>query len=424
MGKAFFRVLALAAFVGSASARAELRVVWDCFLPDARVTCQDLHNTFFARVPFLREVPAGAPLNNDHPKIFVSVRWKPSSDSQKYALVIIGEGENRFERVEGIPNSMDSAPAVLRLVSRLHQGASLAMAATVPAEVSGESVVLTLGDPENGPPQGRPADKNEHWYVAPNLSGEFTQNAVQQINASAGVDVVYSDPSWKVIGDVDVSYRRIAIPQDGKPDEVSELFNIGGRAVVVRTIKGGWSVALIGALTHRPQNNTTVDAVGAVGTEWCLFPFRDSAENSLNVRYWFGGEYDRYVKPNVLNFTWQTFLVHGLESYMRWHFQPVDVRVWAGAESVVNRPEFTSVYAGAGVDWRITPSLIVSVTGDGSYRNRVISEPAPTVDGAPSDTERLLGAGNFGKFVYYGGVSLKYVFGNAELIFKDARWVQ
>jgi hypothetical protein len=326
-----FQALVVAMGVGlcPATAAAELRMKWDCYLPNASVDCTVLENSLTSKIPFLRVVPD--PRAAD---VAVTVTSVPAEDGTRYLFDFVGKPidghATESHTTDRIPFSIDAATAMVRLLTKLERGLAEFMDQKIAAEVRDGTLRLELGDPVRLPYAGRPGQQGLKWYVTPGLNAYFSDVTGVGVNASesASVSYNYSGRTWRLQQSLTASYSRQSQPVPGTTETASIHF-IGGSANNVAAWSlgraGRWSIGWLFSSEKNPQANYEFRSNTSVGLEFDLIPRQTVNQRNFGFRCAVGPEFQRYDATNVEGLDQQLVGREFCDLFLSWHFVPVDV---------------------------------------------------------------------------------------------------
>jgi hypothetical protein len=411
-------VVVLFFVVGAASdARAALDVNWDCYLPSGQVTCVTLETAVFSSGAYLRA------LDDAHADATLTVRAAPFAGGVAYSFAVSESQGGTFTFVDRVPDRFSADAVLLRLVGDVQKVTTPLFALDEPGRFRDGALTLSLRDPDAGPRQGRSDDESTRWYVAPSLDVTGERFGILSVNASAGIDVNWSHPDWRVRGYGWSSYRLVVA--DPSPDETDprnlryENFDIGTDLYVIRSW-GGFSLAANGYAIRDPRSNFALRSGTNVGAEWVLVPFLKTDEGNVGAQYIFGPERQDYVYESILGHSTLTYLRHRARVFGAWHFQRVDLEGSTSFQAHVFDVRFSSLSASGSVTWRILDDLALSMNGSVSYRNALLNEPLDRSQLHP--LEAFFGGGAYGDVTWSSWVGVTYTFGNSLLARQDQRW--
>jgi hypothetical protein len=418
------------------TARAALRVRWDCFLPSGGVDCTVLESSLQSKIPFLTFVA----FRDTHPEpdVTVSVSNVPAEDSTRYKLDFVGKTcdgyRSEVHTTDKIPYSIDSTTATVRIMTKLERGLAPFMDQKVAAEVRGGTLSLELADPVGLPFTGRPEQESVKWYVSPSIGGYLSSVEGVGINASgsASVSLNYSEKLWRLQSSVGFNYNRQSQPVPGTNETASIQFIGANTNNIISWSLGSqrlWSLGLLFGAEKNPQANYTFRANVSAGVEFDLIPLQTANQRNFGFRCAIGPEYQKYDATNIEGLNEQFVGREFCDLFFSWHFQPVDLGANVGETAIVENIAYRSFYVGLSATFRITDNITVGVWTTLQQVNKAINEGEPsnaTYATAQQEIEASMEAavqqGYTAPFGVQGGLSLRYLFGNGSLSVEDQRW--
>jgi hypothetical protein len=425
--------VAMAGVLVPASAAAELRMKWDCYLPNSGIDCAVLQSSLTSKIPFLTTV--GEPHAAD---VLVSVTSVPAENGTRFRLDFIGRSVDGYttevHSTDKIPSSVDSATAMVRLLTKLERGLDDFMDQKTAPGVKDGALTLTLVDPVQLPFTGRPEQQSVKWYVSPGVGTYFNDTQGVGINASgnATVNLNYSARTWRVQQWIGGNYARQSQPVPGT-DQTASIDFAGGSAGNVLSVDLGsdsrWSAGLLGSAEKNPQANYTMRANGSVGVEFDLIPRQTVNQQNLGFRCAIGPEFQRYDATNIEGLEHQLVGRQFCDVFVSWHFVPVDVGASLGETSILKTFDYRAFSAGFSATWRVTDNFILSPWVWLQQINKAIDEAQPTnvsnldkVQEVEASMRAAVQQGYTAPFGVLAGLSVRYLFGNGSLASEDQRW--
>jgi hypothetical protein len=105
----------------STTAAAELKVKWDCYLPNAAVDCVLLESSLTSKIPFVRIVSEPAQAD-----VVLTLTSLPAENSTRYKLDFVGQRIDGYptevHTIDKIPDSIDGPTATVRIMTKLERG--------------------------------------------------------------------------------------------------------------------------------------------------------------------------------------------------------------------------------------------------------------------------------------------------------------
>ncbi len=423
----------LAVMLTPSPAKATLRMKWDCFLPNAEVDCGVLESSLTSKIPFLKVVPRRADAD-----VVVTLASAPAEDSTRYRCDFVGKRIDGYatevHATDRIPYSIDPSTAMVRLMTKLERGLDDFMDQKVAAEVEGGALTIQLLDPVRLPFTGRPGQSGVKWYVTPGIGTDFSDVDGVGINGSGNASVFfnYSERSWRVQQWMGANYSEQSQPVPGTNETASITFAGGNANNVLSwslTKDDRWNAGLLMAAEKNPQANYRMRANTSAGLEFDLVPRQTVNQKNFGFRCAVGAEFQRYDATNVEGLTEQIVGRQFCDTFVTWHFAPVDVLASVGETSVLKDIDFRSFSSSVSASWRLTDNLTISPWINLQQINRAINEAKPT-DVVYSDPRQEIEAsmlaavesGYTAPFGVQSGMSVRYLFGNGSLSSEDQRW--
>jgi hypothetical protein len=423
----------LSALLFAPVARADLRIRWDCYLPNSGVDCAVLEGSLTSKIPFLKIVTARSDAD-----VIATVTSLPAENGTRFKLDFVGRPVDGYttevHTLDKIPSTVDSTTATVRILTKLERGLDDFMDQKLVAEVKDGALDIQLTDPSNLPFVGRPEQSSLKWYVAPNLSTYFSDVEGVGINASggAGVSFNYSEQTWRAQQGLSANYSRQSQPVPGTNETASIQF-VGGNATNVLSWSlpsaSRWSVGLLFAAEKNPQANYTFRANGSLGIEFDLVPRQTVDQKNFGFRCAIGPEFQRYDATNIEGVQEQVIGRQFCDIFLNWHFEPADVNGSLGETSVLENVAYRSFSATLGTVWRVTDNFLISPWVILQQINKALNEGQPTntvyTDPRQEIEASMLAAVQQGYTAPFGvqaGLWIRYLFGNGSLSLEDQRW--
>jgi hypothetical protein len=416
-----------------ALASAELKVRWDCYLPDTNVDCAVLEGSLISKIPFLTVVASAKQAD-----VVVTVSSVPAESSTRYELHLVGKRRGgditEVRTADKIPSSIDSTTATVRILTKLERGLANFMDQKVAAEVKNGRLDIQLVDPVRLPFTGRPEQTGISWFLAPSIGSNFSDVQGIGINASgnASLSYNYSEPGWRLQQSMGANYSRQSQPVPGT-DETASISFAGGNAsnalAMSLSADGKWNLGLLIAAEKNPQANYTMRANGSAGVEFDLIPRQTVNQKNFGFRCAAGPEFQRYDATNIQGKAQQLLVRQFCDVFLSWHFTPIDVWTSIGETSILENIAFRAISASASATWRLTDEFTFSPWVSVQQINQAINEARPS-DVVYSDPRQEIEAsmlaavqqGYTAPFGMQAGVTIRYLFGNGSLASEDQRW--
>jgi len=426
-------LLAFSLLLVPATARAELRMKWDCYLPGSNVDCVTLESSLTAKIPFLRPVAVRKDAD-----VSVTLSSLPAENATRFKIDLEGPRVDGYltdvHTTDKIPSSIDATTAMVRILTKLERGLDDFMDQKVASEVKDGALTLRLVDPLRLPFCGRPEQDGLKWFVAPSVGTYFSDVEGVGINASgnASLSYNYSESAWRTQQWIGANYSRQSQPVAGTEETASISF-VGGNAnnilswALSRDNK--WSIGLLLAAEKNPQANYKLRANGSLGIELDLVPRQTVNQKNLGAHCAVGPEFEHYDATNIEGLDQQLVARQFCDVFLSWHFAPVDIWANLGETSVLKSIDYRSFSASLSATWRITHSLTFSPWINLQQINKAINEAQPT-NVVYSDPRQEVQAsmmaaieqGYTAPFGVQSGLSIRYIVGNGSLASEDQRW--
>lgn len=424
---------ALGTLLVAPCARAELRIKWDCYLPNASVDCTVLESSLTSKIPFLKIVSA-----RSDAEVVATITSVPSENGTRFKLDLVGRPVDGYttevHTTDKVPSSIDSTTATVRILTKLERGLDDFMDQKLVAEVKSGTLDIQVIDPVHLPFAGRPEQSSLKWYVGPLLSTYFNDVEGVGINASgsAAIPFNYSERTWRVQQGLSANYSRQSQPVPGTSETASIQF-IGGNATNVLAWSladsSRWILGLLLSAEKNPQANYTFRANGSVGVEFDLVPMQTVDQKNLGFRCAVGPEFQRYDATNIEGLRQQMVGRQFCDIFLSWHFEAVDVSGSLGETSLLEDATYRSFSASFGTVWRVTDNFAISPWVVLQQINKAINEGQPT-SGVYKDPRQEIEAsmlaavqqGYTAPFGIQAGLWVRYLFGNGSLSLEDQRW--
>jgi hypothetical protein len=412
--RALAYALGLGALLLAPEARAELRVKWDCFLPNSGIDCALLESSLTSKIPFVKIVPTLAEAD-----VVATLTAVPAEGGMRFRLDFVGKPLDGYvtqvHSNDKIPSSIDSTTATVRILTKVERGLDDFMDQKVIAEVKDGTLDIQLTDPSHLPFTGRPEQSSLKWYVAPGVGAYFSDVVGVGINAqgNASLSFNYSERAWRIQQQINGNYFEQSQPVAGTNETAS--------------IK--WTLGALAAGEKNPQANYTFRANASVGIEFDLIPRQTVNQKNFGFRCAVGPEFQKYDATNVEGINQQLVARQFCDVFLSWHFDAIDVGGSLGETTILQDITYRGFSASASITWRMTDNLILAPWVYVQQINQAINEAQPTTvvysDPRQEVQASMLAAVQQGYTAPFGiqaGLSLKFVFGNGSLSIEDQRW--
>jgi hypothetical protein len=422
-----------AVVLAPAGASAELRVRWDCYLPNASVDCALLETSLTSKVPFLKVVSGRGDAD-----VAITLTSVPAESSTRFKCDLVGKRRDGYltevHTSDKIPSSIDPATATVRIMTKLERGLDDFMDQKVASEVENGVLTIRVMDPVRLPFAGRPEQSGVKWYVSPALGTYLSDVSGVGVNASGNASLAfnYSERSWRVQQSIGASYSRQSQPVPGTGETASVSF-AGGTAsnVISRSLTSDdrWSVGLLMAAEKNPQANYTMRANGSVGLEFDLVPRQTVNQRNFGFRCAIGPELEHYDATNIEGLGEQAVGRQFCDLFLSWHLPEVDVWAALSETTILDDFDYRSVSGSVSATWRLTDNFTFSPWVGVQQINKAINQAEPSnvtyADPRQEIEASLLSAAQGAYTAPFGvqsGLSLRYLFGNGSLSLEDQRW--
>ncbi|HXX65635.1 MAG TPA: hypothetical protein VEK07_00540 [Polyangiaceae bacterium] len=414
-------------------AHAALRVKWDCYLPSGGIDCSSLESSLTSKIPFVSIV--AEPKNADVTLTLTSV---PAENGTRYKCDLVGKRIDGYatevHAADKIPSSIDTTTAMVRIMTKLERGLADFMDQKVAAEVEHGTLTIRLIDPVQPPFSGRPEQSGVRWYVMPAVGTYLSEVEGVGVNANGNASLSFNDsePSWRVQQWIGASYSEQSQPVPGTNETASISFAGGNADTVLSwsvTRDDRWNAGLLLSAEKNPQANYKLRANGSAGLEFDLVPRQTVNQQNLGFRCAVGAEFQHYDETNVEGITEQAVGRQFCDTFLSWHFVPVDLWASIGETTVLKNLDFRGFSSNLSAAWRLTDNLTISPWISLQQINRAINEAEPSTvvytDPRQEIEASMLAAVQQGYTAPFGvqsGLSIRYMFGNGSLSSEDQRW--
>jgi len=415
------------------TARATVRVKWDCYLPSGNVDCAIVESSLTSKIPFLQMV--ARPHDAD---VLVTLTSLPAEDATRFRFDFVGQAVDGYttsvHTTDKIPTSIDATTALVRVMTKLERGLAEFMDLKQASEARRGNLTLVLTDPVDSPFTGRPEQTSKNWYVQPAIGSYFSDVVGVGINAWASASLAFnlSQARWRLQQAIGASYNRESQPVVGTSDTATIDF-AGAYAtnVVSRDLTKDHrlSIGLLLGAEKNPQANYRMRANGSLGFEYDLVPRQTANQRNFGFRCAVGPEGQVYDETNIEGLDRQVVARELCDVFFTWHFRPIDLSASVSENIVLKSIDYTSFSAGLGATWRVTDNLLVSPWISIQEIVKAINESQPATvayTDPKAEVEASMRAaveqGFTAPFGVQSGLTLKYVFGNGSLASEDQRW--
>ncbi len=408
-----------------ARAHAELRMHWDCYLPNAQVACSEVASAYFPSVAGIDRAASERRAN-----VSVALRSVQVASAERFLVDFRGrpvgadarDDEVRFTLADEVPTAEGHDRTLMRLVGLLQRGTVPYLSVTTPG--SSENGVLRLEaagtSHEEGSTDGsRGRDVHAGWYLRPSLSGEIVSAGMHMVSLSSKLELSYTDRCWRWLTTASGGYRHLDIDL-GNEHLSGGFFQGNATSTLAHSLGAGLDLAVIGSARREPQNNLRSRVEGGAGVEWLRHPFLRADGTNFGARYVLSTTWDRYATETVLGQTERVYPRHALLLFAGFHLDAVDFKASVNAGAVADQPELWNVGADLKTTLRVTAGLEIELYGSVLYRGGAVHEPADP--GRLDPIATIISGSDFYALTYDTGISLAYTFGNGLLYSQDQRW--
>jgi len=417
----------------SPSARAALRIKWDCYLPNTNLDCAVLQSSLTSKIPFVTVVSRESDAD-----VFVEVKSIPAEDATRVRLNFRGRPNDGYvtsvQANDKIPMTIDATTALVRVMTKLERGLALFMDQKKAAGAENGKLDLVLSDPTDLPFRGRPEQTAKKWYIAPALGSYFSDVVGVGINASGTASVSFNEShsKWRLQQVIGASYLQESQPVPSTPDTATVSFLSGWANNVLShdiTSDHRFGVAVLLGAEKNPQANYRMRANASIGLEFDLVPRQTANMRNFGVRCAVGPEYQHYDATNIEGLDQQIVPRELCDVYFSWHFKPIDLSASVSENVVLKSADYTSFSASLGATWRVTDNFLISpwvaiqdivkAIDEAQPTNAVYTDPKSEIE---ASMRAAVQQGYTAPFGVQSGLTIKYVFGNGSLASEDQRW--
>lgn len=297
------------AMAGPASAQDNtLRVFLDCSQCDFNNLRQDV-----TYVNYVRD-QADADVH-----VLISTQ-NTASGGREFVMDFLGQGEyvDLQQRMTYVSNGSDTEDERRRGVSRTF---ALGLAPFLVRTPEGDRFSLQYRRPAGVPVASTPKvvdDKWDAWIfrlgASTELNGEERQSSNRfRTNLSAN----RTTERWKFSfsGNGDFNRSEFTLSDGREVKSSSDSWNFGGTAIKSLG-KSHWAALVRSEVRSSTQTNEKLEARGAVGVEWDLFPYEESTRRSMVVQYSTGVSQLKYYKRTLFGKDEETLFDHRLAAIL------------------------------------------------------------------------------------------------------------
>ena len=393
----------------SSYASAQIKVKWDCYLPDGSIDCATLANAYFQATPHIENT-------DEQEDIKIEIRSAELSNRRRYEVQVFTP-ESHLELAQEISNHRSVDQTLASVIALLHRGTIPFLSIQGPGRMEGGMFQLQFDEAETLTTQD---EELSAWYLRPSIEGQLLRAGLTMVGVYGELEANHSTDAFRFRLNIGGGYRyaNLSLPND---ESLRGGFLYGGGSIaVVRSLPKGMSIAALGNAKRQPQNNLTFRVEGGLGVEWLSHPFLRADSSNLGVRYRFYVVQDQYVTATQMDMNRQTYFRHFASLFGQLHSDSTDIALDLGVGCPLLHPELWRVYGNASVTLRITDGIEMGLSGELTVRGGAIHQPADSSRLSPVAT--LLAGSDFGRLNYNLKLSLSYTFGNGLLRSQDRRW--
>jgi hypothetical protein len=413
-------------------AEASLKVSWDCYLPASQIDCAQLVGSLTTKIPFVKVVQSAQEAD-----VAVVLKSVPAESGTRFIFDFIGRSVSGYRAEvhmnDKIPDSVDSGAATVRIMTRLERGLADFMEQRLAGDFMEGQLMLQVSDPEALPFSGRTEQEALQWYVAPTISGVFSNVQGVGINATgnASISFNYSGDRWRYQGSAGISYNEQSQPVAGTTETASiSFFGANATNILSWSVPSDkrLSVALLLSGEKNPQANYNLRGNGSLGVEFDVVPRQTSNQANAGLRCAVGPEFQRYDTVNIQNRQEQWLTREMCDIFVSWHFPAFDVSASFSETAPLNNIG-VNVGGSLSLTWRITDNLLVSPWISAQAIEQPLNAAQPTTvsfSDPRQEVEASMRAAIQQTFTspfgIQSGLSIRYSFGNGSLNSEDQRW--
>jgi hypothetical protein len=425
--------LIVAGVLATSEAAADLRVKWDCYLPNSGVDCAVLESSLTSKIPFVRIVRG-----RDEADAVATLSSLPAENGTRFKIDVLGESVDGYRTevhaTDKIPYSIDSTTAMVRVLTKVERALDDFMDQKEASEVKDGVLDIQVVDPVHMPYEGRPEQSSVKWYLQPGVGTYFSDVVGVGVNAQANASIGfnYSESRWRLQQGLGVNYQQQSQPVAGTNETASIDFEGGWFSDILSwalTQDNKWTLGLMVSGEKNPQANYEFRGNASAGVEFDLIPRQTVNQKNFGFRCAVGPEFQHYDAINVQGLDQQLVGRQFCDVFLGWHLQPVDVFASLGETSLLQDFDYRAFSASFSLTWRLTDNFILNPWANLQQINLASNEAQPN-DTVYSDPRQevvasMLAAVQQGYTAPFGiqaGLSIKYLFGNGSLSSEDQRW--
>jgi hypothetical protein len=400
-------------------ARAETAVRFDCFLSEGiEIQCREIAQAYRSSIPGLTLVEDATLFEVRLRSTEVAGGFRFFADFSGHSLSEPEAGEPlQFTITEDVPRSAGNDRTLLVLVALLQRGTLPFLRIDAPGEPDGDLLRVTATATQSASHDA--GSQATGWYARPMIAGEFVSAGIMIATAQGGLELNYSDPEWRFRLISKASYRYLNLSLGDSHLEGS-FVELEGETVLARSLGSGFSLALIGAASSKPQNNLDSRAGVALGVEWVLASFLRANETNIGTRLTLWGYHDDYVTPNIEARDERFYADPSFSLFGRVHTDIIDIEANASFGFVLDEPRFWTVGGELETSLRVFDGLSLALELELLYRGAALH--APMNSSALNPVATTLAGSDFGQLTVSAELTISWVFGNSLIRSQDQRW--
>jgi hypothetical protein len=175
------------------------------------------------------------------------------------------------------------------------------------------NVTIRYQPPDTGAPARQGRDPWDYWVYQVGVNGYLQgQTATADQNLFGSLSANRTTEQWKVGLSAYASTSRSRYDIDSVTTFISTRESYGGSVLVVRSLGGHWSVGATTNVAHNSYSNLALRLRATPALEYDLFPYAQSQQRSLTVRYTVGVEVSRYIDTTLYDVLREARPVHAL----------------------------------------------------------------------------------------------------------------
>lgn len=313
-----------------------------------------------------------------------------ATGGREFTLDFIGQGEyvDVQQRLTFVSSGSDTEDERRRGVSRTF---ALGLAPFLVRTPEGDRFSLQYRRPagEAASPTAKPV--NDPWNAwifrlgaSTELNGEERQYSNRfRTNLSAN----RTTERWKFSfsGNGDFNRSEFTLSDGREVKSSSDSWNFGG-SIIKSLGKSHWAALVRSEVRSSTQTNEKLEARGAMGIEWDLFPYEESTRRSMVVQYSTGVSWVKYYKLTLFGKDEETLADHRLAGILALRQPWGSWRASAAYSAFLHDPKLYNLDFFADADVRLFRGFSLSLEGSYSRVRDQVYLPA----GTATDEEVLL----------------------------------